>query len=1344
MNNALLFLAGLLVVALAALFAVPYAIDWNGYRGVFEEEASRVLGREVRVGGNVALRILPSPYVSFEKLRIADTAGETGRPLIRADSFTMWLSIPPLLKGVMEARDIELRKPEVELAVDTNGRGNWSTLSIKQGSMPFVPNGVALQSVRLIDAGIGLTGPNGVELARLNAINGELSAEALDGPFKFKGKLTWNGSEREVRFSTAQQEADGTLRFKTIITATQTGNTYTFDGSASDLTGQPRLAGDLSGKLSMTAWLLDGAAKVAQPPTAATDPAAAPAASQGRFDFRSKLSGDTKQFKLADIAVTLEPGGPPQLISGEAAVSWTDRVKLDMSLNSKWLDLDVLSGQAASGTAGHIPLETARAFFERFVDLLPASADTNATFSLDQVGLGKQVISGLRLTASRTDGPLMLKDVRASLPGGALVSLDGELLNDAPDRAFKGTIALSGQSLLRFASWGFGETSFSKGRSDGPFSVEGQLLLSDKAIELQEATAELNGIPLLGGVRYGLEQPRRLDIALEGHRIDIAQVWPDSPGFTGIRDLLFAAPAADATAESPATGGGLSDISLNIKAAEVIDGTRTLRDVAAEIALESGKLSMPVLKFAAAGGLLVDLEGSATNVPDKPRGSLRGVIEAPKAEAVTALADLLGAETTAKTGIDRMAALTPWRLGTTVSFGERLETAVDVTLDGLVRGGRMVMTAKLDGARIDWRKAAADVTASLETPDVNALIDTISAPANGNKSSTQAQLPGRIFTKAAGIPADGLISVAQLTADNMSLDFTGRIAVIEANALNATGDVRVASGDMRRVLSLAGVTLGRAASQVPIRGTIATETKNGVLTLTAQSVAIGAAKVGGVVTRTAGTGGQLTQIAADLTIDDVLLPALLSAVQSEAAAGTQVRAAVPPPPEPVLRKRKAVAQLPPPAIDLGPVWPDQAFDFSVLDGLNGTVKATIRSLALEPGFAMRDARLTLSLAPGRIGVTQLEGAVLGGKASSTWQLERQPAGALLNGGLKIGVSSRGSSETGTDDSIESDVAALDVTFNGKALSPLAMMGALKGKGLLTLGDVTLSGVSPQAISEVSEAALQAKGPSSGEPLTAALRDALKTQQLKLGQVSVPVDIADGVLKLAKVQVETSEGRATFDTVLDLQTFKIDSEWKIEGKASAKAAPSVAVPDLAAAPGTADVAPVTVPAGERKLLPAVSVVYVGKLKDLSSVEPAIVADALERELTVRRMERDVDDLERLRKLDQQRAKDEQDRFKAIEAEKAKQSAVSPPPAAAPAPANGAAAAALPSTGEAASAAAPGSEPAPESGAQAGETAAAQQQPPSGLTQTQPATPKPVQRKKKPPQNSWQPFQVTPYQ
>ena len=43
MSNFFVALAVFVITVVGALFTVPYFIDWNGYRGVFEEEASRLL-----------------------------------------------------------------------------------------------------------------------------------------------------------------------------------------------------------------------------------------------------------------------------------------------------------------------------------------------------------------------------------------------------------------------------------------------------------------------------------------------------------------------------------------------------------------------------------------------------------------------------------------------------------------------------------------------------------------------------------------------------------------------------------------------------------------------------------------------------------------------------------------------------------------------------------------------------------------------------------------------------------------------------------------------------------------------------------------------------------------------------------------------------------------------------------------------------------------------------------------------------------------------------------------------------------------------------------------------------
>lgn len=1325
MNNLLVYIGGFLIVVLAALFGLPYVIDWNGYRGVFEEEASRMLGREVRVQGNVSLRLLPSPYVHAEKLRIGGAIGEeTGRPLFRADGFTMWLSVPPLLKGIVEARDAQIVKPVLELAIDAQGRSTLASLKVAPGRFSFVPQDITFRSVAITDGSLGLSGPNGVELARIEGINGEVSADTAEGPFRYRGTALWHGEEREVRLNTAPRDPNGDLRFKTNITVPATANSYTLEGTARDLADAVTIEGNLAARISTAGFAVS---PVAEAGAQSTQPIVTPAKPNAFFDVTAKVASEAGRVKLDDIAISLEQGGGlPQLISGRSSITWTDQMKVDLELSSKWLDLDQLTA-SESAASGAIPLELAHTLFDRLVDQLPASAGTDIAIAVDQVSLGKQSVSGLELKASRNGGPLELKDVRASLPGGTNLALDGVLDGAQGARSFTGTMALSGQSLTRFATWGFGDNPFSRSRSDGPFAIAGNLKLDDKAIELTDASAEVSGTPVIGEVRLGLTEPRRLAVALEGEKIDLEDLWPGNPGLRGLRRLLTGdGNAAERDAEAK-SGDGLfgSDVSFDIKAGQLIDGERKLENVHLDVSLQKGALTVPKLRFVSKGGLAVDLEGAAADVPDKTSGSLRGVIEAPSAEAMATLSDLVDLPPDIDAKLNRWSGLTPWRVATTFSFGERKEAAVDVTLDGTLRGGRVVAEARIDAARGEWRTAPADITAQIETPDVYGFLDQVS----GTKSKTGDARPGKVFVKAAGTAADGLVAVAELSAETVELEFNGRVRVPDTGLTTAKGDIRVAAQDFGRVLMLAGLSIGPGAGSLPVSGTIAAAHDGAKLTLASPALKIGDAAVSGVLTYAAAADADApATVEADLSADKASLPGLLTALS---AAPPKAEAPIELPAAPA-RRRRGESDAPVVATIPAKIWPEAAFDFSPLDDVTGTLKAGVRSLSLEPGLAMKDARFDVVFKPGKLNVERLEGAMLGGKAVAAFTLEKLPAGATIAGRLGISISSKGSAESGADDAIDGDVASLDVNFDGRALSPAAMISSLTGKGTLQLGDVTLSGVAPRAVTEVADQALQAKGVMTGEPLQNAVRSALKATQLKLGKVTVPVNVADGLLKLDRVQVDTAEGRATFDTVLDLQTFVLDSVWKIEGKGRTRAEPSVAGAATAGKSATAS-APAPVPVS-RTLLPPVAVVYTGRLADLGTLAPTIQTEALERELTVRRMERDVDELERLRRLDEERARKERERQQAAEAERQRRqreleqkllpgtSAQPPQSAAQPVPVPVDGAAAIDPKAAAAAEATPAAEPPPEAK-------------PRVQVQPQP---------KKKPANSWQPFQISPYQ
>jgi hypothetical protein len=187
-----------------------------------------------------------------------------------------------------------------------------------------------------------------------------------------------------------------------------------------------------------------------------------------------------------------------------------------------------------------------------------------------------------------------------------------------------------------------------------------------------------------------------------------------------------------------------------------------------------------------------------------------------------------------------------------------------------------------------------------------------------------------------------------------------------------------------------------------------------------------------------------------------------------------------------------------------------------------------------------------------------------------------------------------------------------------------------GTGTLELGNARLAGLWPGAIAVATETALKAEP----DKLVAALKPALAAA-LAGGQLPLPgaitLEIADGRLSIKPFSIETAEGRAEGAASLDLRTFAFDSEWRLGQKP----------------PG----------AGEKPALPPVTVTYRGPVEALGRIEPRIASEALERELAVRRMERDVEELERLRRLDETRRREEAERQR-------RQFEQTPPPAPVP--------------------------------------------------------------------------------
>jgi hypothetical protein len=193
---------------------------------------------------------------------------------------------------------------------------------------------------------------------------------------------------------------------------------------------------------------------------------------------------------------------------------------------------------------------------------------------------------------------------------------------------------------------------------------------------------------------------------------------------------------------------------------------------------------------------------------------------------------------------------------------------------------------------------------------------------------------------------------------------------------------------------------------------------------------------------------------------------------------------------------------------------------------------------------------------------------------------------------------------------------------------------------------------------------------SGDELIAALKSKIADSEVKVGPRKIAIDVADGAAKLEAFTLPSPAGTTTVTTTVDLSSLMVDSAWLLEPRA-----PDVEQPDKP----------------RKGALPSVSFIYVGPLKDAWMLQPRITADQLERELAIRKMELDADQLERLHKADAERAQREDERRKSLETD---QSAPSPQPGPQPGQGPGPGAAAAPPGANPAATPPVGGAPAPQ--------------------------------------------------
>jgi AsmA protein len=116
-------IAILFVVVTATTFLlVAPPVDIVRERLITEFQART--GYLLEINGTTSLRLQPAPSIEFRDVVVA-TAGENGSPVLRAEAIEVEPLLWSLLRGRVRAERIIVRRPQLDLVIDAQGRRKW-------------------------------------------------------------------------------------------------------------------------------------------------------------------------------------------------------------------------------------------------------------------------------------------------------------------------------------------------------------------------------------------------------------------------------------------------------------------------------------------------------------------------------------------------------------------------------------------------------------------------------------------------------------------------------------------------------------------------------------------------------------------------------------------------------------------------------------------------------------------------------------------------------------------------------------------------------------------------------------------------------------------------------------------------------------------------------------------------------------------------------------------------------------------------------------------------------------------------------------------------------------------
>lgn len=702
MKKVLIGLGVVLALLLGAVLIGPGFINWNDYKDEILLAAKEATGRDVAIDGDLSLSLLPAPAFTAEGIRVANIDGGSEPEMARLAAFELRLAFAPLLSGRIQIERIRLVEPRVLLEVTADGRTNWTfeTASTTAGgseeaTAPSSEAGLdlSLEAIELQDASIIYRDArSGVEES-LTGLSATASAGAITGPFRASGSTVAKGVPLSFDLAIGAFQVGQPLPARLALKLEGTPGEAVVTLTLSNLDAEPQIKGEI--KLS--------AERIGTLAALLAPGAALPGLADQPVSLSAQLSGAGAQFGINDLSLSL---GAMQA-AGAISIDLTDGTAVDAALEVSRLNLDELLARAdaeAAATAAKpdaSPSDAAPDEVVVQVPPLPANLRGTVSLGIDGVTYRGRVIRQVQLNVALDQGKAQLREASALLPGGSDFRLSGGLANEENEPVFRGRVELASDNLRAMLEWlSIDVAQIPAGRL-ATLVLTADIDARPSLVQVAGLNLRLDNSTITGGIAARVQRRPSFGLSINVDKLNLDGYLPRAAEGSGA-----GAAGAEAASKPKSSTGDTSalavledfDTNFALTIGQLGYGGVGFRDVAVELTLFGGTMTVKQASIADAAGIAISASGAATGFAATPAIDLRA--EA-KAENLSALARSLD-------------------LGDGIDWG-RID---GVAVSGIVNGNPETVVADLGGQAAGAKlRLHGTVKKPLDTPELGLTLE---------------------------------------------------------------------------------------------------------------------------------------------------------------------------------------------------------------------------------------------------------------------------------------------------------------------------------------------------------------------------------------------------------------------------------------------------------------------------------------------------------------------------------------------------------------------------------------------------------------------------------------------